>query len=314
MRPSAVFDVRLSTSAALVFVLAGCAQEKKEAGAGEGVPAPQVLEGDASIAVAADVERLSKYTGITGKLVIKRADVDSVELPNLEFIGGKLYVQKNRLLTRLGLPRLERIGDEPGVTAIIERNDALRTVDLGGLETVSCSLLVRANPALVELDLGSLVTLPGQGLEVSDNDSMEALALPLAREISYFTVKGCERLRGVRAPSLESTLYLAIEDNKSLTSIDMRALTVLYADPSKNAAMSELSISRNDSLESLDGFASMSAIGRNRPLRITENKRLPTCRAVDLRNRLTQGGWKGESEICGNMQDGCAAVQCAKPE
>ena len=35
---------------------------------------------------------------------------------------------------------------------------------------------------------------------------------------------------------------------------------------------------------------------------------------MDLRNRLTQGGWKGEAEICGNLQDGCVAVECAKAE
>jgi hypothetical protein len=314
MRPSTVFNSRIATAAALVIAVAGCTPEKKQDAAGEAVAVPQVLEGDAVIASAADVVRLSRYTGITGKLVIKRAEVDRVELPNLEFIGGKLYVQKTRLLTRLSMPRLARIGDEPGEGAVIERNEALRTVVLSDLETVSCSLIVRLNPALAELDLGSLLTLPGQGLEVSDDDSIETLSLPSAREISYLTIRGNKSLKRIAAPSLESVLYVAIEDNESLASIAMDALSVLYADPSKNAAKSELSISRNASLETLDGFANLKALGRNRPLRITENKSLPTCRAMNLRDRLTQGGWKGESEICGNEQDGCVAVECAKRE
>jgi hypothetical protein len=45
-----------------------------------------------------------------------------------------------------------------------------------------------------------------------------------------------------------------------------------------------------------------------------ENRRLPTCHAMNLRDRLTQGGWKGSSEICGNKEDGCVAVECEKAE
>src|SRR5215471_1511684 len=86
-----------------------------------------VVNGDAVVASAQDLEQLNHIKVIVGRLSISSPSLDVVELPELEEVGQGLGISMSSTLRRVSLP-------------------ALRTVDSGGLT-------VAQNAALTDLDL-----------------------------------------------------------------------------------------------------------------------------------------------------------------
>jgi hypothetical protein len=88
-----------------------------------------------------------------------------------------------------------------------------------------------------------------------------------------------------------------IEENRALS--DLSGLKNL------NRIEGSLTISDNPLLESLSGLDNLMFLG-GEFLKIEQNSSLPTCDAVDLRNRLVSKGWSGTVCIRRNLEDSCS--------
>jgi hypothetical protein len=286
--------------AGMALGFAACSPEAKE----------RILTGDAKIATAADVEELAQYTEITGRLTVKRADVSEITLPHLRSIGGKLYVQKNAKLTALRLPALQAIGSDDGDVAVIERNQALVEVSLGGLKTAAYQIAVRNNDALERIDLGSLVEIIGLGLEIADNRSLLDLEVDGLLVAASVSVTGCPSLSRVAMPDLTSTTGVVLERNDRLEHVDFSGLERVFAVPGSQVAACRLSIVGNPALKGLHGLKSLAAVAPECEISVRDNPALPSCDASGLFKRLAQAGWRGVPSTCGNKIDTCGGERC----
>ena len=269
-----------------------------------------VLEGDAIVETRADLEEISRYSEIGGKLVLKRAQVKDVSLPLLESIGGKLSVRKNMDLKSFRAPLLKSIGKSGTDDMIFESNPALASIEMPVLETVAHSVIVRSNQSLEALAMPALTLAPGDGLDISSNGKLRKVTLPELRTASHVTISDCASLRDVSMGSLEWVDSIRVERNRVLASVSMPRLGVVHYDPEENPVRVEVTITDNPVLKDLEGLAHLTMIGRNGPLVISGNSSLPSCRAVEMEKRLAQKGWRGKATICGNAPDECGGKSC----
>ena len=72
------------------------------------------------------------YTVITGSLIILGRQIDTIDMPLLEAIGGDVDIVNNNRLTSIYLPQLQAIGGEVN----IKRNENLTTLTTPQLELV----------------------------------------------------------------------------------------------------------------------------------------------------------------------------------
>jgi hypothetical protein len=105
---------------------------------------------------------------------------------------------------------------------------------------------------------------------------------------------------------------VAITDNDKLTDIDgvsslssVGPSNEIYAIPTVTYG---IGINENDSLENLNGLANLDYLYGD--LTIANNRKLPTCEAEALKNRLIESGWEGTANICGNLADECGSEAC----
>lgn len=114
---------------------------------------------------------------VLGTLRIDGTDVDRLELPALESVGG-LEITGNTGLTAISLPALSWVGDQ----LVVERNSALSGLDLPELRWVGGTLAARFNRALATL---GLPTLGAAGsLDVSGNLQLASLAAPALASVA----------------------------------------------------------------------------------------------------------------------------------
>lgn len=269
-----------------------------------------ILDGDAVIVTAKDLEEFAQYSEIGGRLVLKRAEVERVSLPLLESLGGKLSVRKNGKLESFVAPLLARVGKGGTDDMVFENNPLLKTIELPALETVTHSVTVRNNDALESVSLPMLTQAPGNGLEIAENGSLREISLPRLRAASHFTVRDCTSLEDLSMADLEWTNSVTVENNPVLDNLRMPSLATVYHDPKENPAKVEVRIVGNSALKDLKGLDALKMIGRNKPLIVTGNGSLPTCAAVGIEKRISDNGWKGEATICGNAPDECEQKGC----
>ena len=81
-----------------------------------------------------NLDRLAseRYTVITGSLIIRDSQIDTIDLPYLQSIGDWLTIYNNASLTNIDLPQLATVG-----ALSIDNNASLTNIDLPQLETVS---------------------------------------------------------------------------------------------------------------------------------------------------------------------------------
>ena len=153
--------------------------------------------------------------------------------------------------------------------------------------------------------------IPFDSSEDSEIDSLEYLHC-LKGVGGFFSIgplKDLENLGGLE--NLESAPRgLIIGNNKNLTNVD--GLVGLKSQGQAEAlgiGPGALNIGGNDSLLDLKGLANLRDM--HGPLHITNNKSLPTCEAVALKEQLEKTGWTGEAMICGNLPDECGSDACS---
>jgi hypothetical protein len=153
----------------------GTAGESSTAGTGGGdcmalAPAQGlVLDGDARITTAADVEALREFSEITGSLEVATSEPLDVGLPQLRHVGGDLRAESTKL-RRFSAPRLESLD---GVIWFYLNHEMIE-LDLRNLSQVGTRVFIHRNLGLRALQLEALVNVDGmEGVEISGN-----LALP----------------------------------------------------------------------------------------------------------------------------------------
>jgi len=105
---------------------------------------------------------------------------------------------------------------------------------------------------------------------------------------------------------------MSIGSNDSLTNVDgligLKAVGRGAARGVEHPGYGALSIRNNNSLLDLKGLANLSYLYGF--LVIENNKSLPTCEAIALKEQLEKAGWTGEATICGNLADECDSDPC----
>ncbi|MBW2278380.1 MAG: hypothetical protein JRF63_12875, partial [Deltaproteobacteria bacterium] len=245
-----------------------------------------VIEGDVTVANAEDLEKIAGATRITGSLKVKRAAITSLHMPRLVEIGGRLAVQKNKTLTEVLLPALVEVGGKADHEVIIEHNFALESLVLGRLESAADGLIVRQNPKLARVELGSLSRVGRFGVELESNDGVRSLDLPALTATPRLHVVSCYRLEKLGIAALEKVGAVTIRANPSLKEID-------DVPPAKVAEAARAGTAAKDAV-----------------MEVRDNFKLPTCEGTRLVDRLTERGWNGSSAVCGNLADTCSPTGC----
>jgi hypothetical protein len=160
----------------------------------------EVFDGDLFIVSAADGEAAAKWSEITGSLRIEPTYPGVLSLPNLERVGGDVYLEGNAvagmeespwaLITELRLPNLKSIGGQLFVyltTQLVEtdfrnletvgyrvyymRNLALRRIGLDALVVDgTAGVSIQASPVAASCEIEAICGGPGCGEQYSDAD------------------------------------------------------------------------------------------------------------------------------------------------
>ena len=181
---------------------------------------------------------------IGGDLRVVATELQTLELPSLESIGGAVTVTDNPDLLTVSLPWLSQ-ASELTITA----NPALITLDLPHLASVDGALHLEDNRALTDLDLYRLAHIGGD-LWLVDLPLLPSLASldtleTVGGEVLLTQLDAVETLGGFALlSSVDSALI--IRSNTSLDLLDaLNQLTVLGGD---------LVIEDNPSLQDVSGF------------------------------------------------------------
>jgi hypothetical protein len=296
--------LRFAVFAWAATLLCGCTPEEEE---------ERVIAGDVRISTRAEVEKVASATAITGRLTVKRAQIESLSLPRLRAIGGKLYIQKNPRLVSVSLPALESIGTKNGDVALIERNPVLSTLDFRALSSAAYQIAVRGNGALRRLVFPTLMEVRGLGLVVAENAALEEIVAPNLIRSPSIEIIGCPALRDATLSGLEATASLVIEDDARLARLDLAALVRIARGAADRVVTAcRFSLSRNSALTSLSGLESLTHVGPGCAFALRDNARLPTCDIGMLLTRLAGSNRSIESEeMCGNLADDCGGEVCS---
>lgn len=131
------------------------------------------FKGNYTIAYESDVAELEPYTCINGSLHVKDVDLTSLELPNLETIGGDLVLGPSSgyqfALTNLNLSSLVSVEGDVHVMSTQAMEDL---VGLNSLTSVGGELHIHSNEALTTVNgLNDLVSVGGN-LVIDTNNAL----------------------------------------------------------------------------------------------------------------------------------------------
>lgn len=220
-----------------------------------------------------------------------------LELPNLQYVSDRLFIEGLGAMTRIGAPELREVTD-----IWIQHGWSLKSVALsrsGDVDNVRYLSLVDVGP----LD-GEDTVLPRQVLAstwLGDSTATTLQALRTVERTGYLRIESNDHLRSFAGlHPLVVIDHLGVSQNPALTSLDglegaraiggdmdisaNRALTDL--DGLRNLALiaGALTIRYNDELTSLAGLDGLREVGGE--LRIAENPLLPASEILALRARL----------------------------
>jgi hypothetical protein len=158
-----------------------------------------VFDGDLLIASSGDAEAASAWSELTGTLRIAPSYQGVLYLPNLVRVGGDVFLEGNAvagmdestwaLITELRLPNLESIGGQlyvyltaqlvetdfrnletVGYRVYYMRNLALRRIGLDSLTGSAASTSIQASPEAASCEIEAICGGSGCGEQYSDAD------------------------------------------------------------------------------------------------------------------------------------------------
>ena len=214
------------------------------------------FEGDYFVRNADDLTALESLAGITGTLKIE-GDIDSVILPNLEFIG-------------LGLNT---------------SGSSLSSLELANLSSVG-SITLFNNPALTHVSFPTLDRVVGDVL-VDGEASLANLEFPTLSTAGDITIRGNASLQNVSAPMLRTSGNIFIAINPLMQTLTLSSLTTIEGSfrADRNESLTHLGeltelqtitgslrVENNSQLATLGSFNSLEFIGTD--LNILSNRSL----------------------------------------
>lgn len=240
------------------------------------------------------IKGLSNLKSVNGDLIIDNTRLRDLEgFENLNEVGGDLIILDNGSLDSLaGMAHLTRIGGR-----LVVEGNALLSGSLNG------------PPMLIEVG-GDLII--GGNEIVGDPKEAWAAGKDVLIETHLVRINGLENLKSiggslyVREPELTDSASLGGLESiggslviQPFSVYDLRNLTTI----GKHIVMAN-----TNATDILLELTDLSFIGGD--LYIIENYQLPTCTAIDFKNRLITQGFSGSAAICGNMEDDCGSESC----
>ena len=150
------------------------------------------VEGSYTIENSIDAELIEPYPCITGNLDINALGLTELDLPNLMYIGGRLWMGNCNEMTSLSLAGLVAVGGDEimiegavlqqvdlGNLAHVPNGDLgisgaeIESIDLGSLEEVGGNMVISSTP-LSSLALGQLTTVGGD-FGIGGNGALESI-------------------------------------------------------------------------------------------------------------------------------------------
>ena len=200
------------------FVLLSCTSPKSEPPVKEVVTeevtrVERVCEGDVKVRTEEEYAELRRCTEVTGTLLVWRAPLEEIVLPELERVRGDLGIEKNSVLRRVDLPALTHVGDisqRRGRFEIVG-NRKLVAVRLPSLQVVGRGITFDRDEALAEVDLSSLREMR-DALRVRQT-RLEALELPLLEKIGLLHVEDNRRLTRIAHPKMKARVGVKVVGN-----------------------------------------------------------------------------------------------------
>lgn len=258
-----------------------------------------------------DVEELNTYIRIEeGGLRVSGSELRHLHLPNLESVDDEIFIQSNDLLESLSIPTLLTADD----------------------------ITLRNNDSLLDIELGSLVSVGDGGVTIEDNDSLESMGnWGVSLVYGSFSISnnallqslaglnnltevidggvllegnlGLEDLTGLESlQSIESLLYIVNNANlERLTGLEALQSLERGLEVSNNPALSDLG-----ALSNLVETRSQSTIPFE--LNISENTSLGYCEICSVAEELFPLVPTGTSIVSGNLADSCGASTVATLE
>ncbi|MBL4662515.1 MAG: T9SS type A sorting domain-containing protein, partial [Flavobacteriaceae bacterium] len=245
-----------------------------------------------------DLASLQDITSITGSLIVSKTSLTNLQgLNSLITINNGLSIGLNNDITSVnGLNNLSVVGSS--ITFL--SNPSLTSIaDLGPIQFLQ-SLHISSNDALINLEgLNQLTTVStiGGSVDISSNASLESLdGLDLLAHGSVFTIANNPSLVSLGGlTSLIDPGSLTILNNESLTSIgNLSNLTSIegqlsviqnhsltnFVGLNNLTIVSQLSITNNDGLTSLDGFEGLEEVEFN--FNVSSNDNLLSLDGLDF--------------------------------
>ena len=282
-------DLRVAINAALPALVA---------------PGLRTVHGDVEIvdhAALAEID-LSGLSDVRGRL---RLEANGGEVPSMTYDLGMLSSvgEDLRFLRNPARTAFDGFGSlvEVGGAMIISSNAGLTSIEgLDALTRVGEDFTVASNGVLTSVVIDSLLSVGGD-IVVRDNDAIALVALDGLSQIN-----GALTLDGNGGSSTATTAYSFVSSTRVARGV---------------------TIQRNPSLQNLGGFdgvseigvglkiqdnAALSGLGFDRlfllgsGLEISSNARLPTCTALDFRDRMVRNGWTGSATVADNLPDMCS--------
>lgn len=236
--------------------------------------------GSFTIRNSLDVALLAGVTHITGDLVIDAPGLQTVSVPSIATIDGKLIIAENPTLTSAALPALATVG---GIN--VSGNLALTTFSLPAL-TTSDDIDVYANGVLATVSLPVLasagrIALTGDAMLTTVDLGMLATADQL--DLQYLA------LTAVSLPKLTATEQASFYTLSELTTVDMPLFAtggltlanvpeLVDVNVPKLKTPSQLVID-NTGLTTLDDFGAVTSVGPG-SFAITSNAALTDASAL----------------------------------
>jgi hypothetical protein len=175
------------------------------------LPPDAVWDGDWTADSQSKISSITRYTEITGTLVVENASVFSLkDLKNLRIVGGDLIIRDCKLLSSLeGLSSLRSVGG----TLQIEGNNSLQTLShLDRLESIGGDLIIRYNYFFSKSE-GTFIVTGIRDLTGLGNLSKVGRVIIIESNWALVSISGLDKLASVGTELDPADKKVTIESN-----------------------------------------------------------------------------------------------------
>jgi len=205
------------------------------------------LARDVVVHTAADAAALANIAIIAGSLAIDDTALIELQLPRLVQLRGSLEIKHNDSLVHLELPALQVVEGK----LALEFDPELASIALPQLHRVG-SLVVNRDPALHDLSGLPALTTVATDLQISGNDTLASVDLPVSRIGGDLTIDGNAQLTHTSWLVAGRMGSLHVASNPQLQSLDLagtamdRLTAILNITISANHQLGHVSVDGDD--------------------------------------------------------------------